>query len=88
MRNSIKYGLIALVLSISCIGHATENPIEKADLTPEQIQRAKTFKQVLGTDKGYRSGAYVYTKRSIDDYMKEPENWLPGWQYWDLPMYI
>lgn len=73
MRNSIKCGLIALVLSISCIGHAAENPIEKADLTPEQIQRAKAFKQVLGIDKGYRSGAYVYTKRSIDDYMKEPE---------------
>lgn len=52
---------------------ATEYPSPTAKLSETQLQRAAEFKKVLKTDQGYRSGVYVYTKRSIDDYKTTPE---------------
>lgn len=52
---------------------ATEDPASKAELTEKQLQRAAEFKKVLRTDEGYRSGVYIYTKRSINDYLATPD---------------
>lgn len=44
-----------------------------AGVTPQMLERAARFRQALKTDSGYRSGAYIYTKRSIADYAGRPE---------------
>ena len=66
-----------LLLILACLlynlSFATEDPALKAKLSEKQLQRAAEFKKVLKTGQGYRSGVYIYTKRSIDDYLKTPE---------------
>jgi hypothetical protein len=37
------------------------------------LQRAAQFKEALKTSEGFRSGVYIYPKRSIVDYEKNPE---------------
>lgn len=68
---------LLFLLSFTCLlcnlSFAAEDPTPKAKLNEMELQRAAEFKRILKTDQGYRSGVYVYTKRSIDDYLKTPE---------------
>ena len=67
----------SLLLILACLlynlSFAAEDPALKAKLSEKQLQRAAEFKKVLKTGQGYTSGVYIYTKRSIDDYLKTPE---------------
>lgn len=50
-----------------------QNPEKIADVSNEMLVRAKQFKNAIATTNGYRSGVYVYQKRTIEDYRKNPE---------------
>lgn len=76
MNRTIKNkGLLLFIFA--CLSYnllfATEDPTPKAKLNETLLQRAAEFKRILKTDQGYRSGVYIYTKRSIDDYLTTPE---------------
>lgn len=56
-----------------CFGFVQAQNFEDiANVNPTMLQRAKQFKNALGTSNGYRSGVYIYQKRSIKEYEKNP----------------
>ena len=65
--------LLLFICQLYNLSFAAEDPTLKANLKDAQLQRATEFKKAIKAEQGYRSGVYIYTKRSIDDYLKTPE---------------
>ena len=56
-----------------CFGFVQAQNLEDiANVNPTMLERAKQFKKALGTSNGFRSGVYIYQKRSIKEYEKNP----------------
>lgn len=75
MKKYISTTLI-YILSILFSNSATaQSEMEKTAGLPENVlKRTAEFRNALRTAEGkYRSGAYIYRKRSMEDYKKEPE---------------
>ena len=74
MKKLIHTSILTICFTVFCLSSMAQSEIEKiADISPIMLERAAEFKKAIQTDGKYRSGAYIYTKRSIADYTKEPE---------------
>ncbi len=64
---------VFIISFLVCFGFSqAQNPVEVAGVNSTMLERARQFKAALGTSNGYKSGVYVYQKRSIKDYEKNP----------------
>ena len=74
MKTQYRIMFSLLTVFSFCNAKAAISEKEKlADFTAKQLDRAHEFKQSIQTDKGYSSGVYVYSKRSVKDYEHEPD---------------
>ncbi len=48
-------------------------PEQLAAVDNQMLEKAKLFKDAIATSKGFRSGVYIYQKRSVSDYQQNPE---------------
>lgn len=68
MKKIILFGIITLF----AVNINAQSPEQLADVNGEMLQRAIEFKKAIGTSAGFRSGVYIYQKRSYADYEKKP----------------
>ena len=67
---------LLIILSIIC---STLNGLQaqfiesKANVNDSLLARAAQFKEAIAVSEGYRSGVYIYDKRTVADYRKNPE---------------
>jgi len=69
------YRILFSFLAVFSLFSAKAASLDKeklADFTPKQLNKALEFKQSIQTEKGYSSSVYVYSKRSVKDYEREP----------------
>lgn len=65
--------LFLVISFILCLLSVHTQSIEQiANVSPVMLERAKQFKKALATTDGYKSGVYIYQKRSVKDYEKAP----------------
>jgi hypothetical protein len=68
MKRIFICGIIALFI----VNTNAQTLEQVADINEEMLIRAKQFKEAISTSNGYRSGVYIYQKRSYTDYEKKP----------------
>lgn len=63
--------LISVIFFVSFMFAST--PEKLAEVDNLMLEKAKQFKDAIATSKGYRSGVYIYQRRSVTDYQQNPE---------------
>lgn len=65
--------IFLLIITLSSSIVFADTPDQLAEVDSQMLARAKQFKEAIGTSNGYRSGVYIYQKRSVTDYIQSPE---------------
>jgi hypothetical protein len=64
--------LILTLLTLSIVSLRAQNPEDIANVNSVMFERARQFRDALGTSTGHRSGVYVYHKRTIKEFENNP----------------
>ncbi len=64
--------ILMLAAALPVYGQFPEGAVEAAGITDTMAMRAEAYRTAMRSAGNYRYGVYIYTRRSIDDYGREP----------------